>query len=221
MLRNAQMACRQVLDTWNIDGLGGSAIPMITFQPQGTKMTIGPREPTDDDEVLHIKSTRPESLYAVFMLQPAGTGRIQMRIRNTISQVVQYRRENVATQYVNAVFYEHTYPDGTLHFDTIPDGSREIELYYWPSLDLEQNLDTDINLPAGFAAALHYAVAAEIMVLYSQVEMLDYVKRREMDLVRKLKHIYIPIGSQPNRDFPHGSGEAQRQGYSRGARSGY
>ena len=77
----------------------------------------------------------------------------------------QYQAVALKTQaslYPSLVWYEPTYPLGTLHLWTVPEQANVLAVFPWVPLTRFPSLDAPLEMPPGYERWLRYALAVEL-----------------------------------------------------------
>lgn len=89
------------------------------------------------------------------------------------------------------VWYEPTYPNGTLHFWPVPQAGCELHLWSWKPLMGTAELATVVNFPPGYRRAFEYSLAEEIAPLFDMAAS-DDVRRIAIKARRNVKRMNVP-----------------------------
>lgn len=117
-----------------------------------TSYTIGPGGDFDQPD-------RPMRLWDAFTrLQGID---YPMSIITDASQYDNINNKFIVVSYPNAVWYEQTYPLGTLHFYPAPFGG-DFYLRFWEALQSFPTLTTQIVLPTGYKGLLVWCLAKQL-----------------------------------------------------------
>lgn len=99
-----------------------------------------------------------------------------------------------------AIYYEPTYPLGTVRVWPVPDGADQLALYVWAPLAQFADLNTtEYDLPPGYAAALKFNLAVELMPGFadgrnkSTLQQMGLVRERATEAKAWIKRFNEPV----------------------------
>lgn len=178
-------ALNSMLDSWSTERLFLYVITqdILTLTPSQQSYTVGPTGnlvttarplSVEDDTFIRVTGTD----YPVMILSPA-----------------QYRAiPNKAAPPTNlplSMFYDPTWPNGTLYFWPPPTAGTQLYLYSQQPLAAFTGLAQTFSYPPGYQRALEYSLAEEIAPLFD-VTVQPQVARTAAVARRNLKRINFP-----------------------------
>jgi len=141
-----------MLDSWSLDRLFVFVEEAHSFATTGAlSYTVGP------GGVFNMP-IRPNALVSAYAQVDAVSYPIQ--ILDNGQQYDNIQMKGLATPWPQAVWYERTYPLGTLHF--WPVGAANVVLRFTTPLQQFPSLTTQIDLPMGYRKAMVDSLAVEL-----------------------------------------------------------
>lgn len=95
-------------------------------------------------------------------------------------------------EYPSALYYEPTYPKGTIHLFDIPTTAHKLELFTWNQLTAITDETTTVALPPSYKEALTYEMVARLAPIYGKQVTPDLARLRK-DAMARLRSINSPI----------------------------
>ena len=183
-----------ILNLWNARGETSYAatFPSYTTTSGLNPHTIGP------DSATWSATQRPVKILAANQLQGSGTGetRLTINIRDRVWWFAQQRVPNITSGVVTDLYYDPTYPNGSIYFWPVPSGAVEIELSVRLLLSAiaEGDAGNDIELPFGYESALMLTLA-EWLVTPLQMPMPPELRTKASDA----RAVIFGVNTTPTR----------------------
>lgn len=152
-----------ILGLWNARGETSYAatFPSNTTTAGLNPHTIGPSSAT------WSATQRPVLILAAHQLQGSGTGQVRLpiNIRDKDWWFSQQTVPNIQSGIVTDLYYDPTYPNGSIYFWPVPSAAVSIQLQVRLLLAAiaEADLGTDIALPFGYEMALWLTLAESLV----------------------------------------------------------
>jgi hypothetical protein len=165
----AQQALRhlnRMVDSWNAQRLTIYAIEeagfVLTINQQS--YTIGPASDTPDFTVT-ARPVRIDHANIVNLgVDPEERWPVNILYRDAwASRYTEYDFE-----YPSALYYEPTYPSGTIHLFDVPTAAHTLELWTWTAISAFASLTAAIDFPPGYEEALMYNLAVRLAPGYGR-----------------------------------------------------
>ena len=143
-----------MLDGWAVERLSVYQISQLsnTWPAATVSRTIGATG--------NFTNTRPVKVDSAFFLDSAS---------NKYPLIILYSREqydgfvtpSTASTYPEYLFYDPSYPNGTIYLYPVPSGAVTLKLNVWQTLQSFAGLATDLALPPGYQRAIEFNLAVE------------------------------------------------------------
>jgi len=161
-----------LLDTWSISRLSVFEEGQINFSLTGAQsMTIGPGGDIDVPRPLRLVSAYTNINGISYPMEILNTGKSYDGIDN----------KTIGAAFPTAVWYEQTYPLGTLWFYPLS-GTGSAFMRFWSPLQELTNLNTVIALPKGYKAALRPNLAVMLASTFRRDPPASLVKTAKESL---------------------------------------
>jgi hypothetical protein len=153
-----------MVDSWSTErlfiyALQGNVFPLTAGQ---AAYTIGP------DGLQDFTLARPQQISpGTFVRFTAQTLDYPVQLLTDI----EYQTIQVKTApggFFFGLWYDPTFPNGTLNFWPVPPAGLNLHLYSWQPFGAAATLTTDVAFPPGYQRAFEYSLAEEIAPLFGQ-----------------------------------------------------
>lgn len=151
-----------ILGLWNARGETSYAASFPSYTTTGSlnPHTIGP------DSATWTATQRPVAILAANQLQGSGTNQVRLPItvRDQVWWFSQQLVPNVESSVVTDLYYDPTYPNGSVYLWPVPSGAVSIALQVRLLLSAvaEADLGSDIELPFGYERAITLTLAEDL-----------------------------------------------------------
>lgn len=164
----------QILDLWNADRdrVYAETYPTFTTTPSLNPHTIGL---TANSPTWTVTVNRPVSIEDANIVLSGGT-RYQLRVIRTSKEYFALTNRAVESSLPTAIYYDPTWPNGSVYFYLIPSAALTIELRLRTVLAQLVLTDT-FTLPPGYQAALMYTLA-ESLATPMRVQASEYTREQ-------------------------------------------
>ena len=144
-------ALNMMMESWSLDQLYvyQETLHSFPFVNGQAAYTVGPGA----DFNLPMRPLKLTSAYT----QSQGIS-YPMSILTDASQYDWIMNKGIVVAYPNYVWYEQTFPLGTLHFWPVPNGNQ-VNVRFWHVLQTFPNLTTQIDLPIGYKECMAFNLA--------------------------------------------------------------
>ena len=159
---DALSSLNQIVESWNIKGLAlyRRENASYTLTPSQQVYTIGSGADFD--------GARPITLHGAFVTRGGIDYPLAVLTQSEWSDILQKSTES---QLPEAVYYEPTFPDGTLRFWPIPLEAMTVTLAINMQLGAIADINDDLSFPPGYERALLYALAVDLAPEYPAVAL--------------------------------------------------
>lgn len=143
-----------MIDSWRTEEFFVYQVDTKVYQmsPNQQTVTIGPGQQIDVPVPLKIER-------GIFVRSGGIDYQVEPIDRVQYSQIMM---KSTGSSFPSAVFYDRSYPYGTMYFWPLPAGSYELHLPLWSRLSEFSDVQTDIQLVPGYRRALEYSLAEEL-----------------------------------------------------------
>lgn len=174
---DAFLALNAMIDSWNNQSLLIYSIEDIAINlVQGVgDYTIG----AGGD----VNQTRPQRIESTF-IRNDGTD-WPMKVVNSEQYSRLWKKDYQAT-YPQYLYYESTFPLGTIKLFPVPSTGNELHIQVWNQLQAFTNLASEVSLPAGYQRMIDYNLAVEIAPEYGR-EPSPTVQKIAVDSMARIK----------------------------------
>lgn len=159
---DALAALNQILESWNLKGLAlyRRENAVYTLVPSQQTYTIGSGADFD--------GARPITLHSAFVTRGGIDYPLAVLTQAQWNDILQKSTES---QLPEAVYYEPTFPDGTLRFWPVPLEALPVTLAIDMQLAVVADINDDLSFPPGYERALLYALAVDLAPEYPAVTL--------------------------------------------------
>ena len=159
---DALAALNQIIESWNIQGLAlyRRENAAYTLVPSQQTYTIGSGSDFD--------GARPITLNCAFVTRGGIDYQLEPLTQAQWNEILQKSQES---QLPEAVYYEPTFPDGTLRFWPVPLEALTVTLAINMQLGAVADINDDLAFPPGYERALVYALAVDLAPEYPAVTL--------------------------------------------------
>jgi hypothetical protein len=159
-------ALNSMLDSWSIDKLSVYALQedTHTLTPGTATYTIG--------SGATINTARPDEIQRAF----ARTGTVDYPLDISGDKYYSEIPDKTVTGTPEELYYNPTYPNGTISLFPVPDIAYVLHIYQWVTLQSFTSLTTSLSLPPGYERAIVYNLAIEIAPEYGAVVSQEAIK---------------------------------------------
>ena len=159
---DALAALNQLIESWNLQGLTLYRLEnaAYTLVPSQQTYTIGSGADFD--------GARPITLNCAFVTRGGIDYQLAPLTQAKWNEILQKSQES---QLPEAVYYEPTFPDGTLRFWPVPLEALTVTLAINMQLGAVADINDDLAFPPGYERALVYALAVELAPEYPAVTL--------------------------------------------------
>ncbi len=196
--QDAFEALKQMCSTWQTEALVTYAKnqQVFTFPIAGQRSyTIGP---TGD-----LVSTRPVRIDAAYN-RDSNNNDYELYVAKDFTDYSQLITKAVSAQIQTIVYYDPTFPNGTLYMWPTPsDLSYRLVLWTWTSVTEFATLDDVIALPPGYERALRSNLAVELSPRYGR-DVMDALAKTANESKAQIKRTNMTI---PTMRFELGIGQ--------------
>jgi len=190
-------ALNQLIQTWQTESLVVYAKnqQIFTYPTTGQQSyTIGP---TGD-----FVTTRPVRIDAA-LNRDSNDNDYWFYVARDFSDYAQLITKKVSAQLQTVLYYDPTYPNGTIYLWPTPsDSTYRLVLWTWTSVTEFATLDDTISLPPGYERALRTNLAVEIVPRYGR-PLNPTLAQMAMDSKAQIKRTNVTI---PTLKFQTGVG---------------
>jgi len=141
-----------MLDEWNIDRAYVLSIDQVALTWPGSteSRTIGA---TGD-----FAQTRPVQIHESTFYTDANGDDFNFRILDTRMGYTKLVDKDTASDLPEFLYYEPSFPNGTLYVWPVPSSSITVQLNYWTQLSSFASLDTTVSLAPGYTNLVVYGL---------------------------------------------------------------
>ena len=159
---DALASLNQIVESWNLKGLAlyRRENASYTLTPSQQVYTIGSGADFD--------GARPITLNCAFVTRGGIDYQLEPLTQAQWNEILQKSQES---QLPEAVYYEPTFPDGTLRFWPVPLEALTVTLAINMQLGAVADINDDLAFPPGYERALVYALAVELAPEYPSVTL--------------------------------------------------
>lgn len=169
-----------MLDSWSLDRLFVFVEEAQTFTTNGAlSYTIGPGG-------VFSTTTRPNQLVSAYA--QVNSVSYPIEILDNGQQYDNIQIKGLNTPWPQAVWYERTYPLGTLHF--WPVGTASVTLRFTSPLQQFATLTTAVNLPMGYKKPIVDALAVELAQAFN-TDISPLVVQSANNAIARLKRFNV------------------------------
>lgn len=159
---DALAALNQLIESWNLQGLTLYRLEnaSYTLVPSQQTYTIGSGADFD--------GARPITMNGAFVTRGGIDYPLAPLTQAQWNEILQKSQES---QLPEAVYYEPTFPDGTLRFWPVPLEALTVTLAINMQLGAVADINDDLAFPPGYERALVYALAVDLAPEYPAVTL--------------------------------------------------
>ena len=159
---DALAALNQIIESWNLQGLALYRRENVAYSlvPSQQSYTIG--------SGANFNGARPITLNGAFVTRGGIDYQLEPLTQAQWNEILQKSQES---QLPEAVYYEPTFPDGTLRFWPAPLESLPVTLAINMQLGAIADINDDLASPPGYERALVYALAVDLAPEYPAVTL--------------------------------------------------
>lgn len=159
---DALAALNQIIESWNLQGLALYRRENVAYSlvPSQQSYTIG--------SGANFNGARPITLNGAFVTRGGIDYQLEPLTQAQWNEILQKSQES---QLPEAVYYEPTFPDGTLRFWPAPLESLTVTLAINMQLGAIADINDDLAFPPGYERALVYALAVDLAPEYPAVTL--------------------------------------------------
>lgn len=159
---DALASLNQIVESWNLKGLAlyRRESAAYTLIPSQQAYSIGSGADFD--------GSRPITLHGAFVTRGGIDYPLSVLTQAQWNDILQKSTES---QLPEAVYYEPTFPDGTLRFWPVPLEALPVTLAIDMQLAAVADINDDLSFPPGYERALLYALAVDLAPEYPAVTL--------------------------------------------------
>ena len=159
---DALAALNQIVESWNLQGLALYRRENVAYSlvPSQQVYTIG--------SGANFNGARPITLNCAFVTRGGIDYPLAPLTQAQWNEILQKSQES---QLPEAVYYEPTFPDGTLRFWPVPLEALTVTLAINMQLGAVADINDDLAFPPGYERALVYALAVDLAPEYPAVTL--------------------------------------------------
>ena len=159
---DALAALNQIIESWSLQGLTLYRLEnaAYTLVPSQQAYTIGSGADFD--------GARPIALNGAFVTRGGVDPPLAVLTQAQWNEILQ---KSTSSQLPEAVYYEPTFPDGTLRFWPVPLEALTVTLAVNMQLGAIADINDDLAFPPGYERALLYALAVDLAPEYPAVTL--------------------------------------------------
>lgn len=159
---DALAALNQILESWNLKGLA-------LFRRENAAYTLVPSQQAYSvGSGADFNGARPITLHSAFVTRGGIDYPLAVLTQAQWNDILQKSTES---QLPEAVYYEPTFPDGTLRFWPVPLEALPVTLAIDMQLAVVADINDDLSFPPGYERALLYALAVDLAPEYPAVTL--------------------------------------------------
>lgn len=159
---DALAALNQLIESWNLQGL-------TLYRLENASYTLVPSQQTYRIGIgADFDGARPITLNCAFVTRGGIDYPLEPLTQAQWNEILQKSQES---QLPEAVYYEPTFPDGTLRFWPVPLEALTVTLAINMQLGAVADINDDLAFPPGYERALVYALAVELAPEYPAVTL--------------------------------------------------
>lgn len=159
---DALAALNQILESWNLKGLA-------LFRRENAAYTLVPSQQAYSvGSGADFDGARPITLHSAFVTRGGIDYPLAVLTQAQWNDILQKSTES---QLPEAVYYEPTFPDGTLRFWPVPLEALPVTLAIDMQLAVVADINDDLSFPPGYERALLYALAVDLAPEYPAVTL--------------------------------------------------
>lgn len=159
---DALAALNQILESWNLKGLA-------LFRRENAAYTLVPSQQAYSvGSGADFDGPRPITLHSAFVMRGGIDYPLAVLTQAQWNDILQKSTES---QLPEAVYYEPTFPDGTLRFWPVPLEALPVTLAIDMQLAVVADINDDLSFPPGYERALLYALAVDLAPEYPAVTL--------------------------------------------------
>ena len=143
-----------MLDSWAAERLSVYQIAQLsnTWPAATTSRTIGSGG--------NFTNSRPVRVDSAFFLD-SSSNKYELQILRGRAQYDAFTTPSSTADLPEYLFYDPSYPTGTLYLYPVPEGAITLLLNVWQTLQSFASLSTDLALPTGYQRAIEFNLAVE------------------------------------------------------------
>lgn len=159
---DALAALNQIIESWNLQGLALYRLEnaSYTLVPSQQAYTIGSGADFD--------GARPITLNGAFVTRGGIDYPLAVLTQAQWNEILQ---KSTSSQLPEGVYYDPTFPDGTLRFWPVPLDALTVTLAVNMQLGAIADVNDDLAFPPGYERALVYALAVDLAPEYPAVTL--------------------------------------------------
>lgn len=159
---DALESLNQILESWNLKGLA-------LFRRENAAYTLVPSQQAYSvGSGADFDGGRPITLHSAFVTRGGIDYPLAVLTQSEWNDILQKSTES---QLPEAVYYEPTFPDGTLRFWPVPLEALPVTLAIDMQLAVVADINDDLSFPPGYERALLYALAVDLAPEYPAVTL--------------------------------------------------
>lgn len=159
---DALESLNQILESWNLKGLA-------LFRRENAAYTLVPSQQAYSvGSGADFDGARPITLHSAFVTRGGIDYPLAVLTQAQWNDILQKSTES---QLPEAVYYEPTFPDGTLRFWPVPLEALPVTLAIDMQLAVVADINDDLSFPPGYERALLYALAVDLAPEYPAVTL--------------------------------------------------
>jgi len=159
---DALAALNQIVESWNLKGLA-------LFRRENAAYTLVPSQQAYSvGSGADFDGPRPITLHSAFVTRGGIDYPLAVLTQAEWNDILQKSTES---QLPEAVYYEPTFPDGTLRFWPVPLEALPVTLAIDMQLAVVADINDDLSFPPGYERALLYALAVDLAPEYPAVTL--------------------------------------------------
>ncbi len=159
---DALAALNQIVESWNLKGLA-------LFRRENAAYTLAPSQQAYSvGSGADFDGSRPITLHGAFVTRGGIDYPLSVLTQAQWNDILQKSTES---QLPEAVYYEPTFPDGTLRFWPVPLEALPVTLAIDMQLAAVADINDDLSFPPGYERALLYALAVDLAPEYPAVTL--------------------------------------------------
>ena len=151
------VSLNDMVDSWNIERLA-----IYQIQEENFTLTIGDNSYTIGSGG-DFNTTRPVKIENAFIRQNGNDYPVVIINNQAFDNIT---TKAVQSDLPDQLYYEPSFPLGTIHIYETPSAANDIYINSWKSLHSFSSLTTTLSLPPGYERALKYNLASELAPEY-------------------------------------------------------
>ncbi len=175
---DALAALNQILESWNLKGLA-------LFRRENAAYTLVPSQQAYSvGSGADFDGARPITLHSAFVTRGGIDYPLAVLTQEQWNDILQ---KSTQSEIPEGVYYEPTFPDGTMRFWPIPIEALTVTLAIDMQLAAIADINDELDFPPGYERALLYALAVDLAPEYPAVTLSQAVIDAASDALADIK----------------------------------